>query len=92
MKAAWMVETWTPTVLPLTITDARLKVVDFTKPYSGDSSGFAVDRNGPLAKLPMGLGHELALDLRAGADLAAELDLVAVQRAVRLGEVAGLAG
>jgi octopine/nopaline transport system substrate-binding protein len=44
----------------MTITDARLKVVDFTKPYSGDSSGFAVDRNGPLAKLPLG-GQKFSL-------------------------------
>ncbi|UHC17346.1 transporter substrate-binding domain-containing protein [Methylobacterium currus] len=44
----------------MTITDARLKVVDFTKPYSGDSSGFAVDRNGPLARLPLG-GQKFSL-------------------------------
>ncbi|MFE1598554.1 transporter substrate-binding domain-containing protein [Methylobacterium sp. ID0610] len=37
----------------MTITEARLKVVDFTRPYSSDFSGLAVDRNGPLAKLPL---------------------------------------
>lgn len=37
----------------MTITDARLKVIDFTRPYSSDFSGLAVDRNGPLARLPL---------------------------------------
>jgi len=53
----------------MTITDARLKVVDFSKPYSGDSSGFAVDRNGPLAKLPLG-GEKFSLMDEAGAQKA----------------------
>jgi len=53
----------------MTITDARLKVVDFTKPYSGDSSGFAVDRNGPLAKLPLG-GQKFSLADEAEAQKA----------------------
>ncbi len=53
----------------MTITDARLKVVDFTKPYSGDSSGFAVDRNGPLAKLPLG-GEKFSLTNEAEAQKA----------------------
>ncbi|WP_298965603.1 transporter substrate-binding domain-containing protein [uncultured Methylobacterium sp.] len=37
----------------MNITEARLKVIDFSKPYSIDHSGFAVDAKGPLAKLPM---------------------------------------
>ncbi|GJD47544.1 Octopine-binding periplasmic protein [Methylobacterium crusticola] len=44
----------------MTITEARLKVVDFSRPYSGDSSGLAVDRAGPLAKLPLG-GQKFSL-------------------------------
>ncbi|ACA18826.1 extracellular solute-binding protein family 3 [Methylobacterium sp. 4-46] len=38
----------------MTITEARQKVIDFTRPYSGDFSGLAVDADGPLAKLPLG--------------------------------------
>ncbi|MGY2047568.1 transporter substrate-binding domain-containing protein [Methylobacterium sp. JK268] len=56
----------------MTITDARQKVVDFSRPYSGDSSGLAVDKNGPLAKLPLsGQKFSLATD-EPGAQKAIE--------------------
>jgi len=44
----------------MNITDRRLEVIDFTRPYAGGAHGWGVPRNSPLAALP-GLGQRLSL-------------------------------
>src|SRR5262249_28390524 len=48
----------------MNITDRRLEVINFTRPYAGGPAGFGVPRNSPLAQLP-GLGEQLNLATQA---------------------------
>lgn len=44
----------------MNITDRRLEVINFTRPYAGGAHGWGVPRNSPLARLP-GLGQRFNL-------------------------------
>jgi octopine/nopaline transport system substrate-binding protein len=45
----------------MNITDRRLEVINFTRPYASAPAGFGVPRNSPLAQLP-GLGQTFNMD------------------------------
>jgi octopine/nopaline transport system substrate-binding protein len=49
------------------ITDKRLEVIDFTKPYAIDPSGFAVAKDSPLAAMPASERISLADEAKATA-------------------------
>lgn len=48
----------------MNITDRRLEVVSFTRPYAGGPAGFGVPRNSPLAQLP-GTGEQYNIATQA---------------------------
>jgi octopine/nopaline transport system substrate-binding protein len=50
----------------MNITDRRLEVIDFSRPYAGGPGGWGVPRNSPLAQLP-GLGEQFNLETQAEA-------------------------
>lgn len=45
----------------MNITDRRLEVINFTRPYAGGPHGWGVPRNSPLARLP-GLGQRFNIE------------------------------
>ncbi len=48
----------------MNITDRRLEVINFTRPYAGGAHGWGVARNSPLAQLP-GLGTTFNIERQA---------------------------
>lgn len=55
----------------VTITDERLKVVDFSSPYTTSTSGFVVMKGNPLDQLP-GTAQRILADDEAGTETAVE--------------------
>ena len=45
------------------ITEKRLEVLNFSRPYANEPAGFGVSKSGPLAKLPGdGVRYDLTVD------------------------------